>query len=71
MAVLANENGGGIMKIKDVMAKAVVFCSPEANLSAAVEIMWNHNCGFLPGIDAQRRIVGVVTDRDIAIAVGT
>jgi len=59
------------MKIKDVMVKTPVFCSPETNLGSAVEIMWNRNCGFLPVVDAERRVVGVVTDRDIAIAVGT
>ena len=59
------------MKIKDVMVKPAAFCSPETNLGAAVEIMWNCNCGFLPVLDAQRRVVGVITDRDIAIAEGT
>jgi CBS domain-containing protein len=59
------------MYVKDVMAKAPVFCSPETNLSAAVEIMWNRNCGILPVVNAQQQVVGVITDRDIAIAVGT
>lgn len=59
------------MRIRDVMVKTPSFCSPETNLGAAVEIMLNHDCGFLPVVDAQRRIVGVVTDRDIAIALGT
>ena len=53
------------------MVKTPSFCSPETNLGAAVEIMVNRDCGFLPVVDAQRRIVGVVTDRDIAIALGT
>jgi CBS domain-containing protein len=65
------EAEGDIMKVKDVMVKTPVFCSPETNLGAAVEVMWNRNCGFLPVVDVQRRVVGVVTDRDIAIAVGT
>ena len=59
------------MKVKDVMVKTAAFCNPETNVGAAVEIMWNRNCGFLPVVDAQRRVVGVVTDRDIAMAVGT
>jgi CBS domain-containing protein len=62
---------GDTMKIKDVMTKTPAFCNPETNLGAAVETMWNRNCGFLPVVDAQRHVVGVVTDRDIAIAVGT
>jgi CBS domain-containing protein len=59
------------MKVKDAMAKTPAFCSPETNLGAGVEIMWNRNCGILPIVDSQRRVVGVITDRDIAIAVGT
>jgi len=59
------------MKVKDVMVKTPAYCSPQTNLGAGAEIMWNRNCGFLPVVDAQRRVVGVVTDRDIAIALGT
>jgi CBS domain-containing protein len=59
------------MKVKDAMVKTPAFCSPETNLGAGVEIMWNRNCGFLPVVDTQQHVVGVVTDRDIAIAVGT
>jgi CBS domain-containing protein len=59
------------MKVKDVMVKTTAFCNPETNLGIAVEIMWNRNCGFLPVVDAQRHVVGVVTDRDIAMALGT
>ena len=59
------------MKIKDVMVKTPAVCSPETNLGTAVEIMWNRNCGFLPVLDAERSVGGVVTDRDIAIALGS
>jgi len=33
--------------------------------------MWTHNCGMLPVIGADQKLVGVVTDRDICIAMGT
>jgi CBS domain-containing protein len=59
------------MKVKDAMSKAPVFCSPETNLGAAVEILLQRNCGILPLVDAKRKVVGVMTDRDIAIALGT
>jgi len=59
------------MKVKDAMTKTPVFCNMETNLGAAVELLWNHNCGILPVVDAQRQVVGVITDRDIAIALGT
>ena len=59
------------MKVKDVMVKTPVVCGLETNLAAAVEILWNRNCGILPIVDAERQVIGVITDRDIAIALGT
>jgi len=59
------------MKVQDVMIRTPAFCSPDTNLGAAVEILWNRNCGILPIVDPQARVVGVVTDRDLCIALGT
>lgn len=35
------------------------------------EILWNRNCGILPIINEQENVIGVVTDRDLSIALGT
>src|SRR5579859_1944099 len=59
------------MIVQDVMTKAVAFCRPEANLAAATALMWEHNCGLLPVVDDRGRVTGVITDRDICIALGT
>ena len=59
------------MKVKDLMVKAPAVCSFGTNLGAAVELLWSTNCGFLPVVDTERKVTGVVTDRDIAIALGT
>lgn len=59
------------MKVKDVMMRTAAGCSADTNLGAAVEIMWNRNCGILPIVDAQAKVTGVITDRDICIALGT
>jgi CBS domain-containing protein len=59
------------MKVQDVMMRTPASCSPETNLGAAVEILWNRNCGMLPIIDPQQKVVGVVTDRDLCVALGT
>jgi len=47
------------------------FCRPESNLGSATELMWTGNCGFLPVVGVDGKVVGVVTDRDICIALGT
>ncbi len=59
------------MRVKDVMMGTPASCTPETNLGTAVEIMWQRNCGILPVIDEEKKVVGVVTDRDICIALGT
>jgi len=59
------------MKVKEVMMRTAASCSLEANLGAAVEILWDRNCGILPIADAEQKVIGVVTDRDICIALGT
>jgi len=59
------------MKVQDVMMRTPACCTPETNLGAAVEILWSRNCGMLPVVDARRKVIGVVTDRDLCVALGT
>lgn len=59
------------MKVRDVMMRTPASCRPETNVGAAVEIMWFRNCGMLPVVNAEEKVIGVVTDRDICIALGT
>jgi CBS domain-containing protein len=58
------------MKVRDVMVKDVKFCSPKLNLAAVAEILWKQGCGTLPVVE-NGRVLGMVTDRDICIALGT
>ena len=59
------------MKVKDVMMGTPHFGTLRANLGEATELMWKGNCGFLPVVDDQENVCGVLTDRDICIALGT
>jgi len=58
------------MRVRDVMVRNVKFCSPEANLAAVAEKFWKDGCGTLPVVE-DRRVLGIITDRDICIALGT
>jgi CBS domain-containing protein len=58
------------MKVQDLMISDPVFCTPELNLGAAVEMLSKYNCGILPVVDAAGKVTGVVTDRDICIGLG-
>ena len=59
------------MKVSEVMTKAPAYCSTDTTLGAAAEIMWNRNCGFLSVVSPQQSVVGVITDRDMCIAMAT
>ena len=59
------------MKVEDVMRKSPKSCSPGANLAAVTESLWRSGCGALPVVDTSGKIVGIITDRDICVAVGT
>jgi CBS domain-containing protein len=59
------------MRVKEVMMGTPYYCQPDTNLGSATELMWNANCGFLPVQASDRKVMGVITDRDICIALGT
>lgn len=59
------------MKVKDVMMRTPAFCTTKSNAGEAVEIMWNRNCGLLPVVNPEMEVIGVVTDRDLCMALGT
>ncbi len=59
------------MRVIDVMMGTPYYCSPETNLGSATELMWTGNCGFLPVVGNEGKVIGIVTDRDICIALGT
>lgn len=59
------------MKVSSVMMRTPAACHLRTNLGAAVEVLWQRNCGMLPVVDDQGSVIGVVTDRDLCIALGT
>jgi len=59
------------MKVKEVMTKDPVFCSPENNLAQLAALMWDHGCGAIPVVNGEGIVTGILTDRDICIALGT
>jgi CBS domain-containing protein len=58
------------MKVKDIMTSEPRTCSPTTNLATAAAIMLDGDCGILPVVD-EGKLVGVVTDRDMYIALAT
>lgn len=56
--------------VEDIMTRTPWYCSPETNLATVTELMWVHDCGALPVV-AEGHVLGMITDRDVAIALGT
>jgi CBS domain-containing protein len=58
------------MKVRDIMSQPPQTCRLDTDLATASRRMKDFGCGSLPVLDAQGKVTGVLTDRDIAIAVG-
>jgi len=58
------------MKVQDVMTDEVQTCSPETKLATVAMQMWRGDFGAMPVV-AARKVVGMITDRDICIAAAT
>ena len=57
------------MKVNEIMtpnAKAIWLTE---SLADAAKLMWENDCGVLPVIKDARKVIGVITDRDICMAV--
>lgn len=59
------------MKVRDLMSTKVATIHSDTNLAAAGALMWENDCGILPVVDDSEKLIGVITDRDICIALCT
>jgi len=54
------------MKVKDIMSKNVEIITPDATLCEVAKRMQQRGCGSVL-VSVNERLVGVITDRDIAL----
>lgn len=59
------------MNVKSLMTSDPRTCTRATNLSEAAALMLDADCGILPVVDDKGKLVGVVTDRDMYIALAT
>ena len=59
------------MNVSDLMTSAVKSCGIHDNLQRAAQLMWENDCGIVPVVDGDGRVVGMITDRDICMAAYT
>jgi CBS domain-containing protein len=58
------------MLVNEIMKKPPATCTTNDTVTEASKIMHEHQCGFVPVVDARGAVVGVVTDRDVCLLVG-
>jgi len=60
------------MKARDIMTSNPHSCHPKDKLCSAITIMKEYNCGVVPVTDGagESHLVGILTDRDIALSLG-
>ena len=59
------------MKARDIMTENPACITPETSARQAARLMEDHDIGSLPVVESEgnRRLVGMVTDRDLALRV--
>lgn len=56
------------MKVKEIMTPNVKAIWLTESLADAAQLMWENDCGVLPIIKDGRKVIGMITDRDICMA---
>jgi len=59
--------GAREVKVKDLMTPSPRVAKPEDTASAVATLMKQEDCGAIPVVSKDGKLVGIVTDRDIVI----
>jgi len=54
-------------KVEKIMSKSLVTCNPDHTVLDVVKIMKNRHLRRIPVVDAKNKLVGLVTDFDLAL----
>lgn len=54
--------------VEDLMTRHPASVRPEQTLAAAAQITWDYDCGAVPVVDTSRKVLGMITDRDVCMA---
>ena len=59
------------MQVQELMTKEVKTCGRGSNLAEVAGLLWKGDCGALPVVDEENKVIGIISDRDICFAVAT
>ena len=63
--VPASEEGLASLRVRDLMVRPLVTVAHDAGLGTAENLMRKHRIRHLPVLDRARRLIGILTDRDL------
>ncbi len=58
------------MNVQALMNSNVKYAGTDASVADVITVMEKNDCGAVPIVNAQNKVVGMVTDRDICLALG-
>ena len=53
------------MNVSDIMTREVVTVGPDADIASVARLLLDHNIGAVPVVDAQNRVLGVISEGDL------
>lgn len=56
-----------MLKVKDLMSRKIDFVMPDATIEDVAKIMEESDVGIVPVCDEDKKLLGVITDRDIVL----
>ncbi len=56
------------MYVNEAMSADVKVGNAKSNLEEISRLMWENDCGAIPIVNTRKKPIGIVTDRDIAMA---
>ncbi len=59
------------MYAEELMSCPVATCHVNDGLNIAAQLMWDYDCGAVPVVNDEGRLVGIITDRDVCMAAYT
>ncbi|HTL82903.1 MAG TPA: CBS domain-containing protein [Bacteroidia bacterium] len=57
--------------VREIMVTTPKYCEAKTSLQSVAEEMTRSNIGSLPVVDENKKLVGMITDRDICLAAGS
>jgi CBS domain-containing protein len=56
-------------RVREIMTESPACCKSDTTLDAVAKLMVENDCGEIPVVDFDDRVIGVITDRDIVCRV--